>query len=88
MQIIRRYKKLDWWSFVEHIDLALDKDETTQESYIELLDEIRMRLLESVSEGASYKFKKQAQRLLTSYRSKFARSEDLAEIIELEEFFI
>ncbi len=87
MQIERRYRKLDWWSLIEHIDNAVGEDSSTIETYVEILDELRMRILESVSEGSSFKIKKQANRLCDSFKNKFARPEDLAEISQIEEFF-
>ena len=67
MQIERRYRKLDWWGLIDHINSALENEDTEQGVYIELLDELRMRTLESVSEGSTYKINTQANKLIENF---------------------
>lgn len=62
MYILRRYKKLSWWDLVEIID-QVKISEVQESELIELVDELRLRLLESVSEGGSFKVIKKANEL-------------------------
>tara|TARA_R110000868_G_scaffold258137_2_gene515373 strand:- start:45 stop:299 length:255 start_codon:yes stop_codon:yes gene_type:complete len=68
VQIIRRYKKLSWFDFVDIIDqqLALSPG---RDIYFELMDELHWRLVESISEGASFKLKAQAQKVLQHFKN-------------------
>ena len=54
MQTIRPHQDLDWFDFLD----LIEKDLASSPTYAvisELIDEIYMRKLDSVSEGASYK---------------------------------
>lgn len=92
MQVIRRYKKLPWFDFLEVMNQQLERkpDKTT---YFELLDELRMRLLESISEGANFKLKAPASRLLQEFKTRmelepsFSTSDDFKEFIILGNVF-
>lgn len=93
MQIERRYRKLDWWGLIDHINSALENEDTEQGVYIELLDELRMRTLESVSEGSTYKINTQANKLIENFNSiasrnpNFANSDIQNEVKDLSDFF-
>ena len=92
MQVIRRYKKLPWFDFLEVMNQQLERkpDKTI---YFELLDELRMRLLESISEGANFKLKVPASRLLQEFKTRmelepsFSTSDDFKEFIILGNVF-
>jgi hypothetical protein len=62
METIRRFKKMSLWDFIELMEkncyCSGDKD-----SYFLYLDELRMRKIESVSEGGNYKLKSLANEL-------------------------
>jgi hypothetical protein len=93
MLLVRRYKKLGWWDLLDQIDLQL-KESPEKEVYIEILDELRMRLLESVSEGASFKLKAPAERIINEFKVRmdsddnFANSSDFKEVQELADFIL
>jgi len=84
MYINRRYKKLSWFDFLDHIEDEL-KTLPPKESYIEILDELRMRKIESVSEGGTFKIKAPSKDIVLKFQermnddSKFARPSDLEE---------
>lgn len=83
MYIERRYSKLPWFDFLDQIEDEL-KENPPKERYIELLDEFRMRKIESVSEGGTFKLKAPATKLVEKFTqrmedSSFATSEDLEE---------
>jgi hypothetical protein len=88
MHIVRRYKKLDWWDFLTVIDQELEKM-PAKETYIDLIDELRMRKIESISEGATFKMKAPSKDILERFKNRmsedqsFASDEDLTEITQL-----
>ena len=93
MQINRRYKKLLWFDLLDVIKKELSKN-PDQVVYLELMDEFRMRLLESVSEGGTFKLKVQAKELLTKFEKRlsedplFATKVHHNEIRELAEMIL
>ncbi len=87
MLIIRKYRKLDWFDFVDTMTRALNKN-PGKEIYIEFIDELRMRKLESLSEGATFKMKAKGRELLSLFEERmkedgFATDKDLDEVNEL-----
>lgn len=90
MLIIRKYRKLDWFDFVD-MKTRLLKKSPGKEIYIELIDELRMRKLESMSEGATYKMGVLGRDILNlfiiraSENSSFASSEDIDNLRNLVE---
>jgi len=90
MLIIRKYKKLQWFDFLDRIEVELAKS-PDKKVYFELMDEIRMRLLESVSEGGTFKLKKPTNNLLERFKkrldedSSFATADDFNELKVLSE---
>lgn len=88
MQIIRKYKKLEWFDFLDVIEREL-KDIPGKTSYFEILDELRMRLIDSISEGATFKLKAPTRDLVSKFETRtsedpsFANEDDLKEFIEL-----
>lgn len=92
MLIMRKYRKLDWFDFIDTMTRALNK-KPEKETYIEFIDELRMRKLESLSEGATFKMKIKARELMTMFEERmaeadFAGEEDLAQVKELIEDII
>lgn len=89
MQIIRKYRKLDWFDFIDTMTRALNK-KPSKEVYLEFLDELRMKKFESLSEGATFKMKTKAKELLAMYQERmkeegFADEKDLAEVKQIIE---
>jgi len=66
---MRKYKDLAWWDFVDYMEEKLAEG-PEKELYFEFLDELRLRFLESVSEGASYKYQNKAQELVKLFKAK------------------
>ncbi|AYF43878.1 hypothetical protein BALOs_0868 [Halobacteriovorax sp. BALOs_7] len=88
----RRYRKNDWWDFMTVIDQELDRDEGPM-TYYYILDELKWRMVDSVSEGETFKIKKKAQELKDRMeKSKQSWSLDsdatLIELNSLLEFLI
>ena len=85
MIIIRKYKKLNWFDFLDRLKKDLS-DMPGKSVYIEILDEIHMRKLESISEGGSYKLIAPAKSLLEAFKKRmlndptFASEKELVEI--------
>lgn len=79
MRIMRKYKNLGWWDFIEYMEEKL-AEHPEKELYFEFLDEIRLRFLESVSEGASFKYQNKAQELVELL--KLNSSEDTVKLSE------
>tara|TARA_R110000868_G_scaffold117600_12_gene312426 strand:+ start:38980 stop:39234 length:255 start_codon:yes stop_codon:yes gene_type:complete len=84
MQIIRRYKKLSWFELVDIIDEQL-KSAPARDIYFDLMDELHWRLVESISEGGSYKLKAQAQKLVEHFEQ--CELDGLEELKELASKF-
>lgn len=88
MIIDRKFKKLGWWDFLEYMEKQLLNNPSKTE-YIEFLDELRLRLLESVSEGGTFKLKAPTEMLKQKFIQRmevdddFANSNDLSEVNEL-----
>lgn len=88
MLIIRRYKALGWFDLLDKLEEELSKD-PPKERYFDFLDEFRMRLIESVSEGASYKLRNPTLALIERFQQRqaedpvFASETDRLEFQEL-----
>ncbi|EPZ49492.1 hypothetical protein M902_0838 [Bacteriovorax sp. BAL6_X] len=82
----RRYRKNDWWDLVTVIGQELEKDDGPQ-TYYYILDELKWRMVESISEGSTFKIKKKAIELYEQIQvsqKKWTKIEpDLAKEIEL-----
>lgn len=50
----RRYRKNDWWDLMTVIDQELERD-CGPETYYHILDELKWRMVDSISEGATFK---------------------------------
>ncbi|MDB9786723.1 hypothetical protein OAB57_01345 [Bacteriovoracaceae bacterium] len=92
MYIVRRYGKLGWFDFLDQIEIEMNKTHD-KSLYFELIDELRMRKIASVSEGGTFKLKKVSTDLLGRLEQRmaedttFATLEDHAEFIGLVSFF-
>ncbi len=85
MLIIRKYRRLQWFDFLEKIESELTV--LPQENvYFELLDEIRMRKVESVSEGACFKMKAPAMELLEKFETRLEENSQFSSPDNLIEF--
>ena len=71
MEIVRKYKKISTLRFLELIDIEM-KHTPTLEEYIAFFDELKMRKLESISEGEIFKIKRQAKNLLEHIEARIA----------------
>lgn len=84
MYIERRYKKLLWFDFLDQMEVEL-KRFPSKEKYIELLDEIRLRRLESVSEGGTYKLKAPAKELFSKFERRMSEDQSFASTEDLND---
>ena len=85
MEIVRQFKKMSLWDF---IDLLSSKCHGCgdQEIYLMYLDEIKLRRIESISEGGNLKLKSLATELLTEYEKEVSLKSDFATEQEIKEF--
>lgn len=82
MLIIRRLKKLSYWDLKEYFEnewksLAAAKQ---REFALEILDEIRLRILESVSEGGTYKLRDLAHEIKETLGTELANDKEFAQV--------
>tara|TARA_R110002072_G_scaffold534_6_gene4039 strand:+ start:216625 stop:216921 length:297 start_codon:yes stop_codon:yes gene_type:complete len=57
---MRRYEKNDWWDFVTVIEQELERD-NGYKTYFNIADELKWRIVESISEGGNHKIRKKVQ---------------------------
>lgn len=74
METIRRYKKLLWFELLDVIESA----DPSHEAFVEFIDEFKMRLIESISEGNTFKIKAAAKNLRLSYENLSSQDPDFA----------
>jgi hypothetical protein len=84
MEILRRYNKLAWFDFLDRIEFDL-KEKPKKDLYFELLDEICMRQLESVSEGGTYKLRAPTKSLLIKFKERMAEDSSFAGEVDFNE---
>lgn len=84
MLIVREYRKLGWWDFLDRIEFEL-KQQPDKSVYIKFLDELRMRRLESVSEGGSFKLKAPANDIFNRFQERISLDSSFAESADIEE---
>ena len=84
MYIERRYKKLPWFDFLDQMADEL-KELPPKERYIDFLDELRMRKIESVSEGGTFKLKVPSQKLVDNFKQRMNSEPDFADPNNLKE---
>ena len=72
MIVIRRFRKLPWFDLLDRIEKDLN-EKPDKKIYFEFLDEFRMRLLDSISEGASFKLKSPTKVMLMKFEKRMDR---------------
>ncbi len=85
MIIVRRYKKLGWFDLLDKLEEELGEN-PDKERYFDFLDEFRMRLIESVSEGASYKLRTPTADLVERFKKRQRIDEAFASLDDVQEF--
>lgn len=85
MLIIRKYKRTDWFDFLDRMELELSKSPERQ-VYFEFMDELKMRKLESISEGGIYKLKIPASVLLSKFKERITKDNSFASAQDFEDF--
>ena len=85
LDILRKYRKLDWFDFLEYVEKELE-GEPACKVYFEIIDEICVRKLESISEGATYKLKAPSLDLLKRFEQRVSKDGSFATKEEIEEF--
>lgn len=85
VDLIRKYRKLDWFDFLDHIEKELE-GEPVCKTYFDLMDEISVRKLESISEGGTYKLKAPSIDLLKRFELRVSKDPSFATEEEIKEF--
>lgn len=85
MITIRRFRKLAWFDLLDRIEADL-KQKPDKKIYFEFLDEFRMRLVDSISEGASFKLKAPTKEILKKFEERMSNESDFATDADFEEF--
>lgn len=85
MEIIRKYKRNDWWDLLIVIEQELERS-PVKETFFNLLDELQWRKVESISEGASFKINAPALKLLERFENKIKEDPSFATSQDLEDF--
>jgi hypothetical protein len=85
MQIIRKYKRLTWFDFLDQIEKEL-KAGPDKSVYFEFLGELKMRLVESVSEGAAFKMKAPSKELLDKFEKRLNNQSTFASEQDYQDF--
>ena len=84
MRELSKFRKLDWWGFVEYMEMSLAKKPECK-VYLEFIEELHLRSLNSVSEGGSYKIKKQAGALFCDFQDRLKQG-DFCQTAQQESF--
>ena len=85
MDLIRKYRKLDWFNFLDYIEKELE-GEPDSKIYFELMDEICVRKLESISEGATYKLKAPSIDILKRFELRVSKDPSFTTEEKVKEF--
>lgn len=75
----RRYRKNDWWDLVTVIEQELERSKS-YETYFYIVDELKWRIVDSVSEGANFKIRKKANEIFKDFHENCTELESLSEI--------
>ncbi len=75
----RRYKKNDWWDLVTVIEQELERSKS-YETYFNIADELKWRIVDSISEGANFKIRNKAKELHRHFLENCIDLEELTEI--------
>ncbi|MBK24771.1 MAG: hypothetical protein CME70_12305 [Halobacteriovorax sp.] len=85
MRTVRKFKKMGLWDFIdlmkENCFGCADK-----ETYFTYLDELRMRRIESISEGGNYKLASLAKELKLELEKEREKNSNFLKEEELKEF--
>ena len=85
MEIVRQFKKMSLWDFI-YILTKKCYGCGDQDTYFMYLDEIKLRKMESISEGGNYKLKSLAYDLLKEYEKELSLNPDFATEKEIKDF--
>ena len=85
MITVRPFQKHDWFEFLEIIEKSLQEKASSEQCFA-LIDELYMRKVDSISEGASYKLKSPAKNLLNYFQARQAEDTNFSSEKQLEEF--
>ena len=69
MLTVRPLIKLDWFDLIDLIEESITQN-AAETKYFDIIDEIYMRKVESISEGATYKMKKPTKQLWDHYQQR------------------
>ncbi len=84
----RRYRKNDWWDFVEVIEQELTRDPSAQ-TYYNIFDELKWRIVESISEGGNFKIRMKTEELKLRFEGEnFEENQLLTEINAIISFIL
>ena len=85
MEVIRQFKKMSLWDFIYLMHgqcVGCGKSST----YFMYLDEIKMRRIESISEGGNLKLRSLAIELLGEFKKEIAVNSSFCSPVDLSEF--
>jgi hypothetical protein len=82
---MRKYKNLRWFEFLEYTKKELG-EKPAPSVYFEILDEIKMRSVESISEGFSFKLKAPTKDLLKQFKTRQENDSSFSSDQEYAEF--
>lgn len=85
METIRRFKTMSLWDFIELME-GNCYGSGDKEVYFTYLDELRMRRIESISEGGNYKLASLAKELKSELEKDIQKNSSLLSDEELKEF--
>lgn len=76
---MRRYHKNDWWDLMIVIEQELERDGSYRTFY-NIADELKWRLVESVSEGGNHKIRVKANELREKFLSSCSNLHELTDV--------
>jgi hypothetical protein len=85
MEILRQFKRMSLWDFID-LQSSRCYGCGDQKTYLIYLDEIKLRRIESISEGGNLKLKSLAEDLLREYKKELSLSPDFATEQEMNDF--
>lgn len=85
METVRKFKRMGLWDFIELME-ANCYDCHDKELYFTYLDELRMRKIESISEGGNYKLISLAKELEEEFQKEVKANNDFVSESELNDF--
>lgn len=75
----RRYRKNDWWDLVTVIEQELERSKS-YDTYFYIVDELKWRIVDSVSEGANFKIRNKAKEIQKRFYEDCSELDGLSEI--------